>query len=188
MLAVEPAGSAVPAPPTPADSDAAAEAAPGDGGAPPDSVDPPTSSLLGLPIPLSAPDEASLEPLIASIPSAVLRAQGLAPPPRPVLPPGYGALAPAAKVGAAQAFISGFAYNHTRGQYYDVNKARPLASLLATAASVVRRALPIKCVEATFLALLLTQGDEALDRVPVSFKSLVEGKASARGRQWGLAS
>ena len=51
-----------------------------------------------------------------------------------------------------------------------MDKARPLASLLCTARAIARRPLPIKCVEAVFLALLLTAGMEDIDRVPVSFK------------------
>jgi hypothetical protein len=40
---------------------------------------------------------------------------------------------------------------------------------------IVRDALPIRCLEAVFLALHLTQGMTELDRYPVSFKSTVAG-------------
>ena len=39
----------------------------------------------------------------------------------------------------------------------------------------MRDALPIRCLEAVFLALHLTQGMQELDRYPVSFKSTVAG-------------
>jgi hypothetical protein len=41
--------------------------------------------------------------------------------------------------------------------------------------SQVRRALPIKCLEAVFLALYLTAGMKDLDRIPVGFKTCVHG-------------
>ena len=40
----------------------------------------------------------------------------------------------------------------------------------------MRDALPIRCLEAVFLALHLTQGMQELDRFPVSFKSTVAGQ------------
>ena len=46
---------------------------------------------------------------------------------------------------------------------------------LETAREITRQALPIKCVEAVFLATYLTQGLRELERVPVSFKSQVDG-------------
>ena len=39
----------------------------------------------------------------------------------------------------------------------------------------MRQGLPIKCVEAVFLALLLTAGWNDLDRIPVGFKTCVAG-------------
>tara|TARA_B100000768_G_C11110183_1_gene302888 strand:- start:118 stop:519 length:402 start_codon:yes stop_codon:yes gene_type:complete len=47
--------------------------------------------------------------------------------------------------------------------------------ILETAREITRQALPIKCVEAVFLATYLTQGLRELERVPVSFKSQVDG-------------
>ena len=40
----------------------------------------------------------------------------------------------------------------------------------------MRDALPIRCLEAVFLALHLTQGMQELERYPVSFKSTVAGQ------------
>eukprot|EP00878_Enallax_costatus_P031159 GHUV01034048.1.p1 GENE.GHUV01034048.1~~GHUV01034048.1.p1 ORF type:complete len:121 (-),score=31.63 GHUV01034048.1:484-846(-) len=65
-------------------------------------------------------------------------------------------------------------YNHTSAYYYNVSKQRPLPAILATAASILREPLPIKCIEAVFLGMLLTQGweDGQLQRIPVGFKSM----------------
>jgi hypothetical protein len=65
-------------------------------------------------------------------------------------------------------------YNHAHGYYYDVSKARPLSAILATAAAILRDPLPIKCIEAVFLGLLLTQNwlQGELQRMPVGFKSM----------------
>ena len=74
-----------------------------------------------------------------------------------------------------QEYITAFQYNHTSSTYFDQNKQRPLCRILSTARDIVRQGLPIKCVEAVFLALLLTSGWKDLDRVPVGFKTCVAG-------------
>lgn len=73
-----------------------------------------------------------------------------------------------------QELISSLQYNHAHGYYYDVSKARPLSAILATAAGILSDPLPIKCIEAVFLGLLLTQGwgQGELQRLPVGFKSM----------------
>lgn len=73
-----------------------------------------------------------------------------------------------------QDVISSLQYNHMPGYYFNVSKARPLPSILATAAAILRDPLPIKCIEAVFLGLLLTQGfgGGQLQRMPVGFKSM----------------
>ena len=119
-------------------------------------------------LPLSPADEAGVEAALKVAPD--LAAAGVPPAPRPRLPPGFKGLPLEERLAAAQAFIASFCYNFTRAQYFDVDKARPLASLLATARAIVRAPLPIKCVEAVFLGLLLTQGMEDVERIPVSFK------------------
>eukprot|EP00775_Hariotina_reticulata_P011002 gene11002-11156_t len=67
--------------------------------------------------------------------------------------------------------ISSLQYNHQNCYLYNVNKQRPLAAILATAASILKDPLPIKCIEAVFLGILLTQGWDDLQRMPVGFKS-----------------
>ena len=74
-----------------------------------------------------------------------------------------------------QEYITAFQYNHTANTYFDQNKQRPLCRILSTARDIVRQGLPIKCVEAVFLALLLTAGWNDLDRIPVGFKTCVAG-------------
>jgi hypothetical protein len=73
-----------------------------------------------------------------------------------------------------QGIISSLQYNHAHGYYYDVSKARPLSAILATAAAILLDPLPIKCIEAVFLGLLLTQNwlQGELQRMPVGFKSM----------------
>ena len=46
---------------------------------------------------------------------------------------------------------------------------------------VLREALPIKCIEAVFLGTLLTAGWEDLHRLPLGFKSTVNGET----HRWG---
>lgn len=73
-----------------------------------------------------------------------------------------------------QAVISSLQYNYAHGYFYNVSKARPLSAILATAAAILRDPLPIKCIEAVFLGMLLTQGwsQGELQRLPVGFKSM----------------
>lgn len=73
-----------------------------------------------------------------------------------------------------QALIGALQYNYSPSYYYNVSKQRPLSAILSTAAGILHDPLPIKCIEAVFLGLLLTQGWEkgALQRIPVGFKSM----------------
>ena len=48
--------------------------------------------------------------------------------------------------------------------------------IMDTAREVLREALPIKCIEAVFLGTLLTAGWEGLHRMPLGFKSTVNGE------------
>lgn len=77
---------------------------------------------------------------------------------------------------AAQAYITSLQYNHTGEQYFSINKQRPLGRVMDTAKQIMRDALPIKCVEAVFLALHLTMGWREIDRIPVSFKTQAAGR------------
>lgn len=101
---------------------------------------------------------------------------GLAPPPKPTLAPGLDKLPIKQRLRAVQSFIFSLQYNHTGEQYFSINKQRPLGRVMDTAKQIMRDALPIKCVEAVFLALHLTMGWREVDRIPVSFKTQVAGK------------
>ncbi|KAJ1628885.1 Vasohibin-domain-containing protein [Pavlovales sp. CCMP2436] len=102
----------------------------------------------------------------------------LAAPPIPT-PPQLGSYRrPADKLRAIQAYIDRLQYNHTGVDYFDVRKNRPLMRILETARLVMRTALPIKCVEGVFVGILLTQGLAELERLPIGFKSRVEGRVA----------
>merc|ERR1712070_1223745 len=85
---------------------------------------------------------------------------GLEAPAKPVLPPSALKLPIKLRLQALQKYISSFEYNHTNINYFNVKKNRPLARVMDTAKTITRQALPIKCVEAVFLALYLTAGME----------------------------
>ena len=78
------------------------------------------------------------------------------------------------KLRRLQEFIESFEYNYTGKNYFNVRKDRPLIKVMDTCRHIVKEALPIKCVEGTFLAMYLTAGME-LDRVPLSFKTQMSG-------------
>ncbi|GBF91266.1 hypothetical protein Rsub_03586 [Raphidocelis subcapitata] len=111
-----------------------------------------------------------------------LRALGRAPAVVPIpapLPAALEALPADARLAAVQALISSIGYNHTRATYFNASKKRPFRSLMETARCMLADPLPLKCVEATFLALLLTCGAgwRGADRVALGFKSRAGGAA-----------
>jgi hypothetical protein len=61
-------------------------------------------------------------------------------------------------------------------QFFEVKKDKPLSRLLETAKDIMREALPIKCLEAVIVFILLTMELESLDRFPISFKSAFHGQ------------
>lgn len=79
------------------------------------------------------------------------------------------------KLRLVQRYISSLEYNHTGEVYFSTRKCRGFANVTAIARDIVREALPIQCVEATFVGAYLTCGMRELDRYPVSFKSVLEG-------------
>ena len=98
--------------------------------------------------------DAELEAAIA----AIRASKDLPRPPYPTLP-NMNAPAPmSAKVAAVQAYIEKLSYNFTGVNYFDIRKQRPLSRILETAREVTRQALPIKCVDAVFVAAYLTHG------------------------------
>jgi hypothetical protein len=75
--------------------------------------------------------------------------------PRPQLLPADSGEPMAARLVAVQRYISALQYNHLERLFTDVEAVygRSLAHVLRTAHEIVERALPIRCVEATFLAM-----------------------------------
>ncbi|KAG5501397.1 hypothetical protein JKF63_03210 [Porcisia hertigi] len=67
--------------------------------------------------------------------------------------------------------ISILGYNHLPRTFFSLEKHRSLQSILFTAKEVLYEALPIRCLEATFVALYYTQMLRDIDRIPLSFKS-----------------
>ena len=61
-------------------------------------------------------------------------------------------------------------------QFFDVRKKRPIAKIMNTAKKIIRDCMPIRCVEAVFLALYVTAGIKKLNRFPLSFKTEVTHK------------
>ena len=60
-------------------------------------------------------------------------------------------------LGVRRRYIEKLQYNFTGVNYFDIRKNRPMTRILETAREITRQALPIKCVEAVFLAAYLTQ-------------------------------
>jgi hypothetical protein len=97
-------------------------------------------------------------------------------PSRPVLPTHTAGVPVLRRLAQVQRYLEQFGYNHTAvNSYFNVNKQRPLSRIADTAREVFARALPIKCLEAVFCALLLTAGLPGVDRTPLSFRSVVAG-------------
>ncbi|GLC37716.1 hypothetical protein PLESTB_000805100 [Pleodorina starrii] len=157
--------------------------------------------LNSLPLPDEKIPEA--ERLIKECSEAELSHLGLGPPPRPVVPRGLieGGKGgdgkpggPQQRLQAVQHVINSLQYNHTPGYYYNVSKSRPFSRIMETAREALRAALPIKCLEAVFLGALLTAGWTELDRLPLAFKSTVQGQTyrhivlavfHSPSRKWG---
>ena len=133
--------------------------------APPDSLEPDSDPDKAAAVVI--PDDSELEAAIA----AIRGNKDLPRPPYPTLPNLSAPTPMPTKVQAVQACIEKLSYNFTGVNYFDVRKQRPLGRILETAREITRQALPIKCVEAIFVATHLTQGLKELERIPVSFKS-----------------
>ena len=107
--------------------------------------------------------------------AAIRATKDLPRPPYPTLPNLNAPGSMQNKVLAVQTYIEKLQYNFTGVNYFDIRKNRPMTRILETAREITRQALPIKCVEAVFLGCYLTQGLRDLERVPISFKSQVDG-------------
>ena len=93
------------------------------------------------------------------------------PPPRPVIPQLLQSESVEARVDRIQSFISSFEYNYTGQPYIRLKRNLWMLHLTASARKLICLAYPIQCVEAVFLAVVLTSFIDGLDRIPLSFKS-----------------
>ncbi|CAH2254407.1 tubulinyl-Tyr carboxypeptidase 2 isoform X1 [Pelobates cultripes] len=76
---------------------------------------------------------------------------------------------------AVQRYMKLLQYNHTGTQFFEIRKTRPLSGLMETAREMTRESLPIKCLEAVILGIYLTNGQHAVERFPISFKTQFSG-------------
>jgi hypothetical protein len=97
-------------------------------------------------------------------------------PPRFQFQPPNRRLPVATQLAAAQRSIALLQYNFLPSTFYALQKMRPLRSLLSTAQEMAAESLPIRCLEATFLAVYLTQHMTDVDRFPLAFKSQCKGE------------
>lgn len=74
-----------------------------------------------------------------------------------------------------QKFISALEYNHTGQNFFVMKKDRGIKHVCTVAKEIIRESLPIQCVEGVFLGIYSTMGMHDLVRMPVSFKSNVDG-------------
>ena len=124
--------------------------------------------------------------------SSELLSLGLSAPSKPELPSDFDRMPLPKRLSCAQAFIDQLTYNHVGyngavngSTFFSIDKKRPVGRILETARCIERDALPIKCVEAVFLALRLTANWRDVDRVPAAFKTAVaftDGAGKVRRR------
>lgn len=77
-------------------------------------------------------------------------------------------------IASIQSFINQFQYNFSGKPFIKMKKNLGPSHVFSCAQEIIDAALPIQCVEATFIALYLTCGLTHLTRVPLSFKSYFE--------------
>lgn len=97
-------------------------------------------------------------------------------PERPTAPLNIENVPIASRIKMIQQFINKLEYNHTNQNYFNLSKARPYSRVMDTAKKILRDCLPIKCLEAVFLGMYLTNKMDDIERIPVSFKSKFGGK------------
>ena len=105
---------------------------------------------------------------------------GLDAPEKPTLPGNILSLPLQKRLVAVQKCIEQLTYNHVgTGTNFNIDKTRNLGRILETARQIERDALPVRCVEAVFVALRWTRDWTDVDRIPGGFKtevSFIDGK------------
>ena len=79
------------------------------------------------------------------------------------------------KLQQIQTYIEEFEYNYSGKPFLKLNKAGGAKHLQTSALELIRMALPIQCVEALFIGCWLSKDMLAVDRLPLSFKSIFQG-------------
>lgn len=73
-----------------------------------------------------------------------------------------------------QHYINDFGYNHTSVPFYKMKKTGGTHHMLSVVEQIQKLSLPIQCVEAVFIATVLSSVWRNVDRIPLSFKSKFE--------------
>eukprot|EP00050_Salpingoeca_kvevrii_P019234 m.83900 g.83900 ORF g.83900 m.83900 type:complete len:404 (-) comp8321_c0_seq1:143-1354(-) len=116
-----------------------------------------------------------MHPEAEALQAQIRGACNLAPAP-PLRPPNMsGPLPSRLKLEAIQQYLSSLQYNHTGTQFFEIRKTRPLGRLMESAKDIIREGLPIKCLEATIVAIHLSMGLTDVQRFTISFKSSFQG-------------
>ncbi|CAD2215390.1 vasohibin-1 [Angomonas deanei] len=96
-------------------------------------------------------------------------------PPRPSEKCYDPSMSPYDQLFAVQQQLNILSYNHLPTTFYNLEKQRSLQSILLTSKEILTDALPIRCLEATFVGLFLTQEMRHLSRIPIGFRSMADG-------------
>lgn len=75
------------------------------------------------------------------------------------------------RVAHIQRFIGGFTYNQSLTRHFDTTMDRPLAAVLETARYILHGMYHVRCAEAVFAGIALTQQLRVVDRFTLRFKS-----------------
>ncbi|TNN16212.1 Vasohibin-2 isoform 2 [Schistosoma japonicum] len=74
-----------------------------------------------------------------------------------------------------QNYMNKLGYNYTGMQFFPINRSASMIRLGEVVRIMMQAALPIKCLEATILAIFLTQGQKYFKRFTISFVSEFNG-------------
>ncbi|KAG0621794.1 hypothetical protein M758_3G048900 [Ceratodon purpureus] len=99
---------------------------------------------------------------------------------RPKLPVIFYRLRPKARLKAVGQYIASFEYSLHPQTNFNSQKQRPLFLIMETAKTIINAPQPIKCVEAVFVALLLTAGLPDVERFPLSFQTVLDDQVAYR--------
>lgn len=104
-------------------------------------------------------------------------------PPPPALPVYCGEnnqMSPAERLGQIQKYIEEFEYNYSGKPFFRMWRNGGSFHVKSVANEIMTTGLPIQCVEAVFIAALLTSEMEDITRIPLNFKSKFKGESVHR--------